>query len=45
MGLTKEDYEAYEESMKAQKKVQLMSVEATEVILEYLKKKIKKLKK
>ena len=41
MKLSKEDYEAYDESQKAHLKVQLMGVEATKVILEWLKKKLK----
>lgn len=43
MKLVKEDYEAYEESMKAQEKVQNMALEATEVVLGWLKKKLKKM--
>jgi len=42
MKLTKEDYEAYEESQKAHLKVQQMGVESTKIILEWLKKKLKK---
>ena len=42
MKLIKEDYEAFEESQIAHLKVQKMGVEATEVVLEWLKKKLKK---
>ncbi len=41
MKLTKLDYEAYEESMIAQEKVQMMALEASKVVLEWLKKKTK----
>jgi len=45
MELTREDYEAYEESMKANERVQMMALWASEIVLAELKTKIKKFKK
>lgn len=42
MRLTKEDYESYLEQQQSQQRVTQMNLEATQVLIDWLKKKVKK---